>query len=240
MTGLAELLADDPQARRLDELEANIAAAERAYRADPTLAADLESSGWFPERTQAAREGQAIWSEGRRQGEPTLKFAPGPGQLQLRLSAWAGFQGLRDEARTQRATLIDQRRAQLLQAAADREAALRERVLDTRVRDLAPLVAEANSLLALAAQLRGPVPRTIRTASGLAPARYPEAVDTLELIEAAISDWSLLEPLATDEPATVLTASYGVQRDRSPSPAVDQVRHDHAAAAVRYGTHRTG
>jgi hypothetical protein len=77
------VLGDDPEALELDREEANIHAAEAAYRANPKLARDLEETGWFAERTQAAREGRTIWSEGRRQAEPDPRHpaagaVPGP------------------------------------------------------------------------------------------------------------------------------------------------------------------
>jgi len=232
-----ELLAGDPEATRLDELEANIAKAEAAYRADPKLAADFQETGWFAERVAAAKRGEAIWSEGRRQAEPAFKFAPQPGQLEVRLSPWAGWTGLRTEVLQQRTQLLEQRRPQLLQQIADQEATLRAQILDSRVRELGPLVTRANRLLLLAIHVRGPVPRTIRTPSGLAPASYREAVDELELVDAALGGWSLLEPLPLDMPAQVITAS-GIQRDTSPSPSVADVRRQHEQAVIRFGTHR--
>jgi hypothetical protein len=219
-----ELLAGDPEATALDELEANIAKAERAYRADPKLAADFQETGWFAERVAAAKRGEAIWSEGRRQAEPAFKFAPQPGQLEVRLSPWAGWTGLRTEVLQQRTQLLEQRRPQLLQQIA-------------RVRELGPLVTRANRLLGLAIHVRGPVPRTIRTPSGLAPASYREGTDELELVDAALGGWSLLDPLPPDTPTQVIT-SGGIERDTSPSPSVAEVRRAHEQAVIRFGTHR--
>jgi hypothetical protein len=233
MTTLAGLLADDPEWRQFHTDDANIDQAERGYRSDPALVADFERTRWFPERAEAARHGETMWSKGREQAPPALQFTPQPGQLQVHLSPWAGFAGLREEVQQRRRQLIDHKRPQLLEAVADREAELRSRVLDARVRDVAALVAEANELLALTAQLRGPVPRTIRTTSGLAPARYRERTDEIELHDAATGGWSLLDPLPHDEPTSLATATYGVQRDDRPSVAEGRDR------AVRYGTHRS-
>jgi hypothetical protein len=235
VTGLADLLAGDPEVAQLDQEAANIRKAEAAYRADPALAADFERSGWFPERYDAARRGETVWSEGRTQGEPILKIAPAAGQLQVRPTAWAGFVGLNAEVAQRRAELVERRRPQLLDRLADREAELRAQVLATPVGDLDPLVADANAVLELAVALRGPIRRTVRTPSGLAPARYRERVDAVELVDAAVGGWSLLEPLPADEPATLLIASAGIQRDTSPSPSVAEVQQ-HAAA--RYGASR--
>jgi hypothetical protein len=228
-----DLLAGDPEAAALDLEAANITKAQDAYRADPALAADLEQTGWFAERMTAAREGRAISSEGRRQADPVLRLPTQPGQVQLRPSAWAGFTNLLAEVSQRRMELLERRRPQILAKIAQQEIQLRERILDTRVRDLAPLIAEADELLRLAVQARGPIPRTIRTTSGLAPVRYRERTDELELVDAATGGWSLLDPLPHDEPTSLATATYGVQRDDRPSVAEGRDR------SVHYGTHRS-
>jgi hypothetical protein len=229
------LPADDPEVLALDLEARNVRAAELAYRSDPPLAEDLQRSGWFPERVAAAREGRAIPSEGRSQGRPIVKVAPEPGSLQVQVSAWSGFQGLLADVDRRRQELLEARRPEVMAHLADEEARLRERVLATPVRDLNKLVDEADELLRLATVARGQVPRTIRTASGLAPASYRESTDAIELCDAARGAWSLLGPLPSGEAVSIVTSSYGVQRDLTPSPKVqdrDGARH--------YGTTRSG
>jgi hypothetical protein len=225
------LPADDPEADALDLEERNIRAAQDAYRADPALAADLEQTGWFAERMTAAREGRAIPSEGRRQADPVLRLPTQPGQVQLRPSAWAGFTNLLAEVSQRRIELLERRRPQILARIGTAELDLRGRVLDTRVRDLAGLVAEANELLVSALTARGPIPRTVRTASGLAPPRYRERTDALELVDAATGGWSLLDPIPGDELTTLATTTYGIQPD---APSGRQ-RQDHAVYGTRRG-----
>jgi hypothetical protein len=229
---------DDPEVAALDLEEANIRAAELAYRADATLTADFEASGWFPARTAAAKEGWAIPSEGQRQHEPILQLPVPQDQIRFRPSAWAGFTSLLAEVVQRRVELMERRRPEILARIAAAELDLRRRVLDTRVRDLGPLVTEANELLAGSVAARGPVPRTVRTASGLAPARYRERTDELELVDAATAGWSLLDPISGDEPVSVISSTYGIQRDDSPSVA--KGRRQHQDHAVRYGTSRSG
>lgn len=239
MISVEQLLADlDPQWSECDQLAANLDAAERAYRADPKLARDFEETGWFPERTEAARRGEAIWSEGRRASEPIIQLTPTPGSVQFRTSPWAGFAGLLGEIGRRRVELLERRRPEILAAIADREAELRGRVLDTKVRDLGPLVAEADELLAAAVRVRGPLPRTVRTPTGLAPQKYREQTDELELTDAALGGWSLLDPVEGEEPVSVITSSLGIQRDTSPSPSVEETRRRHQQVALRFGTHR--
>jgi hypothetical protein len=230
-----ELLpASDPEVAALDREEANIRQAEQAYRADSRLAADLEESGWFEARTEAAERGEAIPSEGRRQAAPVMPLPIQPGQVPFKPSPWAGFVNLLADVNTRRVELLERRRPQIQAVIAEQEAGLRQRVLRTPVGDLADLVLEADELLRLAVTARGPVPRTVRTSAGLAPAKYRERTDALELVDAALGGWSLLDPIVGDEPVSIVTASYGVQPDTSPAPANHQGRQDQ----VRYGTSR--
>lgn len=222
---------DDPEVAALDTEEAAIRQAHAAYRADPDLSRDLEDSGWFPARTQAAKEGRAIPSEGQRQSEPILQLPVPQDQIRLRPSAWAGFVNLLNDVAQRRIELLERRSPEILAKIGTAELDLRGRVLDTRVRDLAGLVAEANELLVSALTARGPVPRTVRTASGLAPPRYRERTDALELVDAANGGWSLLDPIPGDEPTTLATATYGIQPD---APSGRQ-RQDHAVYGTRRG-----
>lgn len=229
-----ELLpATDPEVRALDAEEAAIRQAEAAYRADPELARDLEQSGWFAERTEAAKRGEAIRSEGQRQAPPVLQLPVQPGQVPFKPSAWAGFTNLLADVAQRRVALLEARRPEILAAIAAREEQLRVQVLDSRVRDVGGLVAEANQLLASATAARGPLPRTVRTSAGLAPPRYREATDELELVDAALGGWSLLDPIVSDEPTSLVTSTYGIQADRGPTPA-------NGRDQVRYGTSRSG
>jgi hypothetical protein len=223
----------DPEVAALATEEANIRAAEQAYRADPELARDLEESGWFPERTEAAKEGRTVRGEGRRQAAPVLQLPPAEGQLPLRPSAWAGFTNLLADVGRRRVELLEQRRPTLQAVLAEQEAALRSRVLGTKVGEVAELVAEADELLAMMVQARGPIPRTVRTTAGLAPAKYRERTDAVELVDAALGGWSLLDPLPTDEPTSLVAASYGVQPDTAPAAV-----NGRQEPARRYGTTR--
>jgi hypothetical protein len=72
------LYADHPESKRLDQVDSNITRAEAAYRANPKLAADLETTGWCEHRFAAAREGRAVASDGCQQQEPAFQFAPEP------------------------------------------------------------------------------------------------------------------------------------------------------------------
>jgi hypothetical protein len=231
-----ELLpASDPEVQALDREEANIRQAEQAYRADPELAADLEASGWFPERTQAAKEGRVVRGEGRRQAAPVLQLPTEPGQVAFKPSAWAGFITLIADVGRRRVELLERRRPEILGVIVEQEAQLRQRVLDTKVGDLGELVEEANELLVMAVSARGPVPRTVRTSAGLAPARYRERTDALELVDAALGSWSLLDPLPSDEPTSLVAASYGIQPDSGAPAANGRQEPVH-----RYGTSRSG
>lgn len=225
---------DDPEVAALDREEAAIRQAELAYRGDAALAADFEQSGWFPERTEAAKRGEAIPSEGRRQHDPVLQLPSQPGQVQFRPSPWAGFVSLLAEVNARRVELLERRRPQILDLIAEQEAQLRGRVLDTKVRDLGGLVEEADELLRLAITARGPVPGTIATNSGLAPARFREHTDELELVDASTGGWSLLDPVPADEPTSLVAAGYGIQPDTS-GPADRRPRQDQA---LRFGTSR--
>jgi hypothetical protein len=227
----------DPEVAALDTEEANIRTAEAAYRADPELARDLEESGWFPERTQAAKEGRAVRGEGRRQAAPVLQLPVPTGQVRLKPSAWAGFVNLLADVGRRRVELLEERRPAIQAVIAEQEATLRQRVLRTPVGDLVELVAETDELLLLAVTARGPIPRTVRTSAGLAPAKYRERTDALELIDAALGNWSLLDPIPPGEPTSLVTSQLGVQRDLTPSPTVGEVTQD---AASRYGTSRVG
>jgi hypothetical protein len=229
-----ELLpASDPEVQALDREETAIRKAEAAYRADPALAADLEESGWFPERTQAATEGRAVRGEGRRQAAPVMPIVQ-PGQVAFKPSPWAGFVNLLADVNTRRVELLERRRPEIMTRLALAEAELRARVLQAKVRDVAGLVLEADELLRLATLARGRVPRTLRTAAGLAPAKYRARTDELELVDAALGSWSLLDPVPGDEPVSVIAGSYGIQRDDTP-PADRRERQDQAVYGTRRG-----
>jgi hypothetical protein len=229
------LYADHPESKRLDQVDANIDKAEAAYRADPKLARDLEETGWCEHRYQAAREGRAVAWDGCRQQGPAIQFSPEPGKLLPRQTPWAGFTALRGEVHAERGRLVEQLRPQVMAALAAREAEIRAEVLDTPVGKLGALVEEASRLLATAVQVRGPVPATVPVhdpRSGrlvLAPPRFRESTDELELHEAAMDGWSLLRPLQPDEgPQSVITRQHGIHRDTDPSPTVADVKRAHA------------
>ena len=156
------------------------------------------------------------------------------GQVPFRPSPWAGFMSLLQEVNARQIELLERRRPEIMAVIVETEAGLRQRILGTKVGDLGELVAEADELLAMATQARGPVPRTIRTSAGLVPAKYRERTDPIELVDAALGGWSLLDPLPSDEPTSLVTASYGIQPDRP--PAAERPRPDQ----LRYGTSRSG
>jgi hypothetical protein len=212
---------DDPEVVALDREEAAIKAAHALYREDPELAADLERSGWWPARVDAAKRGEAIRSEGQRQAEPVLQLPMPDGQVRFRPSAWAAFTTMLAENAAKRVALVESRRPAILAKIGEAEAQLRQRVLDTPVRDLGELVSVANELLAAAVAARGPIPRTIATSSGLAPARFRERTDELELADAALGSWSVLDAIVGDEPVSVTTSSYGITRD-TPARSADR------------------
>jgi hypothetical protein len=228
----------DPEVRALAAEEDAIRQAHAAYRSDPDLAQDLERTGWWADRTTAAREGRAIRSEGQRQSEPVLPLPTQDGRPPFRPSPWAGFTNLLADVAQRRVDLLEQRRPEILARIVTAEADLRRRVLDTPVGRLDGLVGEANDLLVAAITARGPMPRTVRTASGLAPPRFRERTHTLELADSALAGWSLLDPVGADEPTQLVTSSYGIQPDTTPSGSVDDARRQHQQAATRFGTSR--
>jgi hypothetical protein len=140
---------------------------------------------------------------------------------------------------------VERKRPELLASLAEREEALRERVMGTKVKDLGPLAEEVNEILAAAKQVRGPVPLTIpvrdRYRVLLAPARYRERTDEVELHDAAAGGWSLLDPIPADELTSVVAKEYGIHRDRDPSPTVEEVRDRHAEIQAHLaGVRRVG
>jgi len=152
-----------------------------------------------------------------------LEFAPEPGQARLRLSAFAEFTSLRTGLHEQRGQVLES--PEVRAAAREREAEIRRQALqEVPLAGYGPLVAEVNELLDLLRRAHRP---------HLGANRYRDQVDALDLAEAALDGWSLLDPVDDEEPRRLYVADTRPHRDTGPSETVAQVREE-----VRFGTSR--
>jgi hypothetical protein len=210
------LLTGRPEWQVLEEQEQNIGKAEAAYRGDPELARDLERTGWWPERYLAALQGKTLEGGDRDLPAPVFELPPEPGKLRTRMSQMAEFANMRLRIIQDRAELPGKLAGELLPQARQREAEIRRQALEqTPLAGWPPLVQELAELLELV-QVCSP-PRVV----------LRETVDALDLAEAALGGWSLLEPVEV-EPRVVTEFT----------PHADRIRRPPQGPPHQYGTRR--